>query len=149
MSRPLLGADFLRSKSLLVDFKRKWLMDAETYHSVPLRTTRTTAPHLNVSSISSNPYELLLAEFLTITTPVFTPSSIKHKVEHLIPTNGPPVHTHARRLSPDKLAVGAVLQQHINNSGEPLAFFSKKLHCSETKYSSFDRELLALMATTD
>ena len=42
------------------------------------------------------------------------------------------------------LAVGAVLQQHINNSWEPLAFFSKKLQCSETKYSAFDRELLAL-----
>eukprot|EP00731_Ephydatia_muelleri_P025879 Em0017g962a len=42
------------------------------------------------------------------------------------------------------LAVGAVLQQHINNSWETLAFFSKKLKCSETKYSAFDWELLAL-----
>lgn len=90
-------------------------MDAETYHSVPLRTTRTTAPHLNVSSISSNPYELLLAEFPTITTPVFTPSSIKHKVEHFIPTNGPPVLARARRLSPDKLAVA---KEEFNNMEE-------------------------------
>ena len=112
VSCPLLGADFLRSNSLLVDLKRKQLMDAETYHSVPLRTTRTTAPHHNVSSISSNPYELPLAEFPTITTPVFTPSSIKHKVEHFIPTNGPPVYARARRLSPDKLGVA---KEEFNN----------------------------------
>ena len=42
------------------------------------------------------------------------------------------------------LAIGAVLQQFINNSWEPLAYFSKKLQPSETKYSAFDRELLAL-----
>ena len=39
VSRPLLGTDFLRSNSLLVDLKRKRLMDTETYHSVPLKTT--------------------------------------------------------------------------------------------------------------
>ena len=51
-----------------------------------------------------NIFYTLLAEFPTITTPIFTPSSVKHKVEHFIPTKGPPVHAHARRLPPDKLA---------------------------------------------
>lgn len=41
-------------------------------------------------------------------------------------------------------AVGAVLQQHKNGCWEPLAFFSKKLSPAETKYSAFDRELLAV-----
>ena len=41
-------------------------------------------------------------------------------------------------------AVGAVLQQFVNGSWEPLAFFSKKLRPPEKKYSAFDRELLAL-----
>ena len=90
-------------------------MDAETYHSVPLKTSRTTVPHLNDSSISSNPYELLLAEFPTNTTPVFTLSSIKHKVEHFIPTNGPPVHARACRLPPDKLAAA---KEEFNNMEE-------------------------------
>ncbi|BHF83082.1 hypothetical protein SprV_0802622400 [Sparganum proliferum] len=42
------------------------------------------------------------------------------------------------------VALGAVLQQHINNSTRPLAFFSKKLSPAETRYSTFGRELLAI-----
>ncbi|BHF80747.1 hypothetical protein SprV_0702387700 [Sparganum proliferum] len=42
------------------------------------------------------------------------------------------------------VAVGAVLQQHINDSTGPLAFFSKKLSPAETRYSTFGRELLAI-----
>lgn len=41
-------------------------------------------------------------------------------------------------------AIGAVLQQRIDREWEPLAFFSKKLSPAETKYSAFDRELLAI-----
>ena len=39
--------------------------------------------------------------------------------------------------------VGAVLQQRLRGSWSPLAFFSKKLSTAESKYSAFDRELLA------
>jgi cleavage and polyadenylation specificity factor subunit 1 len=42
------------------------------------------------------------------------------------------------------IAVGAVLEQTINNKPYPLAFFSKKLKNAEKKYSTFDRELLAI-----
>ncbi|XP_061887393.1 uncharacterized protein LOC133638619 [Entelurus aequoreus] len=41
-------------------------------------------------------------------------------------------------------AVGAVLQQLVNSVWQPLAFFSRQLRSSEQKYSTFDRELLAL-----
>ena len=41
-------------------------------------------------------------------------------------------------------AVGGVLQQYINNVLQPLSFFSKKLTPAETRYSSFDRKLLAV-----
>ena len=41
-------------------------------------------------------------------------------------------------------AVGAVLQQFINNTWRPIAFFSKTLKPQETRYSTFDRELLAV-----
>ena len=39
--------------------------------------------------------------------------------------------------------VGAVLQERLRGSWSPLAFFSKKLSSVESKYSAFDRELLA------
>ena len=42
------------------------------------------------------------------------------------------------------MAVGAVLQQYIDGRWTPLAYFSRKLTSTETKYSTFDRELLAV-----
>ena len=41
-------------------------------------------------------------------------------------------------------AVGAVLQQLIDNTYRPIAFFSKTLKPQETRYSTFNRELLAV-----
>ena len=101
VSRPLLGADFLRSNSILVDLKGRRLVDAETYHSVPLGATRTPALHLN--AVTNNQYNTLLSKFPEITMPVFTQAAIKHTVEHFISTKGPPVHARPRRLCPDKL----------------------------------------------
>ena len=40
-------------------------------------------------------------------------------------------------------AVGAVLQQKINEAWQPLGFFSKKLTDTQRNYSVYDRELLA------
>ena len=42
------------------------------------------------------------------------------------------------------MAVGAVLQQHIDGVWHPISFFSKKMKPAETRYSTFDRELLAV-----
>ena len=42
--------------------------------------------------------------------------------------------------------IGAVLQQLSAGSWKPLAFFSRKLSTAESKYSAFDRELLAVFA---
>ena len=39
--------------------------------------------------------------------------------------------------------VGTVLQQRVGSSWRPLAFFSRKLTSPQSKYSAFDRELLA------
>ena len=40
--------------------------------------------------------------------------------------------------------VGGALQQYIDNVWQPLSFFSKKLTPAETRYSVFDRKLLAV-----
>lgn len=46
------------------------------------------------------------------------------------------------------VAIGAVLQQvSYDDTIEPLAYFSKKLNPAEQKYSTFDRELLAIYKT--
>ncbi|CAH8632681.1 unnamed protein product, partial [Schistosoma mattheei] len=41
-------------------------------------------------------------------------------------------------------AVGAVLQQRVNNKITPIAFFSKRLSPAQERYSTFGRELLAM-----
>jgi hypothetical protein len=43
--------------------------------------------------------------------------------------------------------IGSVLQQQVRRSWQPLGFFSCKLNVAETKYSTFDRELLAATQT--
>lgn len=42
------------------------------------------------------------------------------------------------------VAIGAVLQQRKGNDWQPMAFFSRKLSQPQRKYSTFDRELLAI-----
>ena len=104
VSQPILGADFLRDNSLMVDVKGKRLLDAATYNSVPTTTSSTTAPHLDAIATDYNEFRRLLHDYPELTTPTFSDTSPKHGVEHYITTQGPPVHAHARRLPPEKLA---------------------------------------------
>lgn len=46
-----------------------------------------------------------------------------------------------------EIAIGSVLQQTHGEITEPLAFFSKKLINAEKKYSTYDRELLAIYSS--
>lgn len=41
-------------------------------------------------------------------------------------------------------AVGAVLQQFVNDAWQPISYFSRKMKPFDTHYSTFDRELLAV-----
>jgi cleavage and polyadenylation specificity factor subunit 1 len=41
-------------------------------------------------------------------------------------------------------AMGAVLQQQVQDVWQPLAFFSRKLSPAQQKYSAYDRELLSI-----
>ena len=60
-----------------------------------------------------------------------------------------PDHTAPLNITCDAsdFVVGGVLQQYINNVWQPLIFFSKKLTPAETRYTTLDRELLAVYAT--
>lgn len=57
-----------------------------------------------------------------------------------------PVHNAPLALVCDAstTALGAVLQQRIDDDWQPLAFFSKKMNKAQTQYSAYDRELLAI-----
>ncbi len=100
VSRLLLGADFLRHHSLLVDVRGQQLVHARTFATTPLRTSRVATLYLESIAQADDSYGRLLAEFPDLTTPMFT-STPKHGVFHYIQTTGPPVRTRARRLSPE------------------------------------------------
>lgn len=102
VSRPILGADFLRANALLVDLGGRRLVDADTYASIP--AFQSTAPVTHIGLVRSpTTYHRLLSEFPSITQPNFSSSRPKHGVEHFIQTHGPPVHARSRRLPPEKL----------------------------------------------
>ena len=103
--KPLLGADFLRANSLLVNVQHYCLVNAKSFTSTPLCKTNILAPRLNAISTSTNAYAQLLAEFFKISTPQFFQIQPKHNVQHFIVTQGLPVHSRARRLLPKKLAL--------------------------------------------
>uniref|UniRef100_A0A5S6QIV2 RNA-directed DNA polymerase n=1 Tax=Trichuris muris TaxID=70415 RepID=A0A5S6QIV2_TRIMR len=106
VSQPLLGADFLRAHSLLVDIENQRLVDAKTFTSINLRRAHLVhAPHLGSIASYANCYAKLLAKFPAITTPQFAAGNLKHGVAHYIQTLGPPVHARTRRLPPDKLQI--------------------------------------------
>lgn len=42
------------------------------------------------------------------------------------------------------IALGAVLQQEVQGHFQPISYFSRKLSPTESHYSTFDRELLAI-----
>ena len=68
VSKPILGADFLRHYGLLVDLKCKRLMDAETFLTVPTSYRRSTVSKLCVL-VKNNSYSDILNEFQEVTTP--------------------------------------------------------------------------------
>lgn len=57
-----------------------------------------------------------------------------------------PSHNASLQLTTDasNVAVGAVLEQLVHGQPYPIAFFSRKLSGAESRYSTFDRELLAV-----
>lgn len=116
VQQPLLGADFLRDNSLLVDVKGNRLVNTQTFQSVPTSPAENSSGFLGMVS-SDNEFENLLAEFPELTTPTFSDIKTKHGVEHVIPTEGPSIHSRARRLSPEKLAVAKAEFESMETMG--------------------------------
>ncbi|KII65591.1 Retrovirus-related Pol polyprotein from transposon opus [Thelohanellus kitauei] len=50
----------------------------------------------------------------------------------------------ALTIDASAVAVGAVLEQYVDKSWQPLSFFSRTIKPAEQKFSVFDRELLSL-----
>ena len=118
--RPLLGADFLLRNNLLVDIAGQRLVHVDDLSSISC--TRDKQKQLNPRGLSSvneqlDPFRNILRRFPEITQPDFSLSTPKHGVTHHIPTTGPPVWAHPRRLDPVKLAAAKKEFEHLHALG--------------------------------
>ena len=104
VTQPIVGGDFLRSHSLLVDLANERLIRSDNLKII--KGSRSTYRWFHISSLtSSNKFSTLLRNRPALTTPTFACALPKHGVQHRIPTTGFPVHSQARRLSPEKFRV--------------------------------------------
>ena len=100
----ILGADFLRAHSLLVDLSNQCLVRPD-FSVIRGFRARQDRPRISIVCESSCPFRQMLSDRPALTTPVFNAATPPHKVQLHIPTTGPPVFARARRLAPEKLAV--------------------------------------------
>lgn len=101
VSKPILGADFLRHHNLIVDLKGSCLIDRVTNLSVQAPLHLSSVP--TVRTIDANAeYHDILAEFPDIMRPSAMKESPKHNVEHVIETTGQPLYARARPLPPHR-----------------------------------------------
>ena len=114
----------------LVNFYRRFIPNCATLMQplTDLLNARHTKQPFHLS-------ESACTAFTTVKSALATKTLLRH------PVPGAP---YSLMTDASNIAVGAVLQQYINGTWHPLSFFSKRLQPSETKYSTFGKELLAV-----
>ncbi|KAK8397547.1 hypothetical protein O3P69_004364 [Scylla paramamosain] len=95
VSRPLLGADFLRAHSLLVIQRH---LNQLTF------ATPCNQRLISTLSCSNNVYAKILMDYPDIVKPQFHLAVPKHDAMDHITTTGPTQHARARKLPPDELS---------------------------------------------
>ena len=115
---PIIGADFLRHFSLIVDMKNRKLIDSRTELEISGKNTSIISPK-PIFSIpeTDNAYLALLDQYQDITRPNYSQSAIKHLVTHHIRTRGPPTHSKPPRLAPSKLQIAKAEFDHMLELG--------------------------------
>ena len=121
VSKPLLGADFLHQFGLLVDIAHGKLVDANTHlsvHGILVEDTPTSLTVTPSTPYHAQVYSSLLSEFPELTRiHNYNDTPVKHDITHHINTNGPPVSSRTRRLSPEKLQVARKEFEHMMELG--------------------------------
>ena len=137
IQRPILGADFLRHFSLLVDIRHHRLSDGLTQLRVQGISCNYQSPSPSIlPRHSSSIYDSLLAEFSSLVQPCTSQTPLRHSVTHHIKTTGPPVSARARRLGPDRLRIArqefdhmlelGIIRPSSSNWSSPLHMVPKK-----------------------
>lgn len=112
----IIGADFISHHDLLIDLKRKRLIDNTTRLEAAGVLARTNGCAIKTFSAQS-PYAEVLAEFPTITRLAPPGTVSKSAVFHRIETTGQPTFSRPRRLPPDKLVAARAEFEHLMKLG--------------------------------
>ena len=102
----IVGPDFLRHYSLLVDIKHSCLVDAITQLwvqgiSFKISSSSPTVYHPQ----PTNTFTAIMRECPTVLQPQFCSQAITHGITHHIQTTGPPISAWTRQLVPEKLTI--------------------------------------------
>ena len=137
----------------------------EKVNAVKCLPTPTTVKALQEFVGMVNYYHWFLPSIASTKAPLYAVLTGKPKTLTWGPTQVIPFDVTKKRLSPavylkfpvpglplvlstdaSNIAIAAVLEQVLHGARQPLAFFSRKLSPTETRYSTFDRELLTVHA---
>ncbi|GFX03600.1 hypothetical protein TNCV_2111721 [Trichonephila clavipes] len=99
VSSPIIGAYFLKHFNLLIDLKKKMLMDMETSLFTPCVFSNIVQP--SILTVDANiSFKNILSEYPDLSNPSLISKSESHGTVHYIITTGPPVTVRPRRLHP-------------------------------------------------
>lgn len=101
VSKPILGADFLKHHHLIVDIKNRRLIDGKTHLTTNAQICAANIPTVRSIDVQ-DAYHNILAEYPGATRITSMELSAKHKVEHFIETTGPPLHCRPRPIAPHR-----------------------------------------------
>ena len=114
----IIGADFLRHYSILVDVAHNRLVDSLTQLQVQGIAIQEQYPSPTLlPKQPTTEFEKILMNYTDIVKPCTTEQPIKHNVTHYISTTGPPVHARPRRLSPERLKMAKQHFEHMLQLG--------------------------------
>lgn len=104
VTRAIIGADFLEYFGLLVDLRKRRLIDNKTKLSTLAAVVQTNDERISTIN-EHDPFASLVREFIDITRPLPASERKRTNVTHHIVTKGQPVFERPRRLAPDKLVI--------------------------------------------
>ncbi|GFX36691.1 retrovirus-related Pol polyprotein from transposon 17.6 [Trichonephila clavipes] len=97
VSSPIIGADFLKHFNLLIDLKKKRLVDVETSLFTSCVFSNIVQP--SILTVDANiSFKNILSEYPDLSNPSLISKSASHGTVHHIITTGPPVTARPRRL---------------------------------------------------
>ncbi|GFU09911.1 retrovirus-related Pol polyprotein from transposon 17.6 [Trichonephila clavipes] len=99
VSSPIIGADFLKHFNLLIDLKKKRLVDVETSLFTPCVFSNIVQPSILTVDVNIS-FKNILSEYPDLSNPSLISKSASHGTVHHIITTGPPVTARPRRLHP-------------------------------------------------